>query len=167
MATLTLGVSLFKSYDEGLITVDPSAINNVSGYIKVTFDSLTLTVKDVPSDGLPYNYIPAFISPSGDQVPNFSIVNDPLPGAYGTQNAVINHPCSKTPGTKTYKKKLMIYAVNSGKLDGNANNRPSSNGTTGTKVNVLARAILQKVPDWPCDDDVNATFTFTKTEVLS
>lgn len=166
MATLALSVSLFKSYDEALVTIDPSTVFEKYGHIKVVIDSLAVSVKDVPSDGLPYNYDPAFISPNADQVPKFTVLNEPFPGGYGSNKLIIDHGTSKVSGTKTYTKKLMIFAVNNGKLDGNANKRVSNNGSTGSSLNVLLKAVLQKIPEWPCDDDVTGTVTFTMTTNL-
>lgn len=167
MATAVVSVTLFKKYDEAVITVDASALTGKKGYIKVTIDTLAHTVKDVPSDGLPYNYSPDVVVPTPDQVPNFTVLNDALPGGYGGYNKIIDHPMSKIAGTKTYKGICFIFAVNDGKLDANANTRVSNNGVTGTTFHVLLRAIIQKLDEWPCDDDVIATLTFTKTESLN
>lgn len=167
MATLTLSVTLLKKYDEAVVTIDPSALTGKKGYVVVSLTSLATVVKDIPTDGLPYNYTPTYIGPNGDQVPRFTVKNSPNGGDYGSEHNIIQHPLSKLPGTKTYVDKLFVFAVNDGKLDANASTRPSNNGTTGTNTNLLIRAILEKLPEWPCDDDVTATLTFTKTESLN
>lgn len=99
----------------------------------------------------------------GDSVPEFSVIGTPTYTSYGAPAALVQHPTSKSSSaSRVYDKKKSTYivAVNQGKVDGNARKEPYHSGTAGNQFKVCT-VVLQKKDEWPCDDDVDATLTFT------
>lgn len=131
-----------------VLTVAGASLGTDSGYISHHLISMDVSNIDVPSDA------PEGAEP-GDSVPVFAVVNTPTSPGFGSSANLAMHAVSKTPGTLTYYQRLMIFAVNSGKIDGNG-----SNSQTDTAFASYAEYNLSKVAEWPCDDWVSAAVAF-------
>lgn len=141
--TLTLNVNNVKVQDQGFITEPATTFANKSGYVVAQINDLHLTAIDEP--------IEVNATVPSDSVPLFTVENDKTTSGSFTTQQVINHPTSKVSGDRTYQEKLMVFAINNGKADGNAKNvKASANYMSFLKVT------LQKIANWPCDDWVTA-----------
>lgn len=146
--TLVTSVSKDRKKHEGrIIRSTPSG----QGYYRLQLKKLVTEVTNENED-------------FEDSVPLFSVYNVPSPSSYGVKYPIMQHPTGKGSSvTKTYNPKLaaLIVAVNSDKPDGNMAVVPQNDaGTAADKVHG-AEVCLEKKPEWPCDDDVTATLTYT------
>ena len=146
MSTLALNVNNQKVQDQCFISEPAATYSAKRGYVQATITSLANISIDKPAD---------VTTPAAhDSVPMFTIKNAKSGAAKDI--VLIQHPLAKRSGTRTYTKKLMIFAINSGKVDGNGTNVKA----TTSQVNFLDVQV-QKIKEWPCDDKVDLTLTYT------
>jgi hypothetical protein len=151
VATLALNVNNEKLSDFAMIDYDGATLSGISGFLKVIINSLACVVIDEPKSVEEPNAL--------DGTPVFQIANEK--SVNGGSTVLAGHPTSKISGTRTYTDTLFIFAVNNGKIDANALNFKATENRKH-----LLRAILAKVPQYPCDDEVTATLDYTTSWTL-
>jgi hypothetical protein len=155
--TLSLSLDNVKVKDKAYVGIAASSLSGLNGRVTAQINSLAITSIDKPlsqvtniNPNVPYGAM-------GDSVPVFTVMNEKSDGnVFTIQGVLISHPTSKVSGTKTYVQQFMVFAVNAGKIDGNAKNVNMTNPQALT-----LRCALEKLPDWPCDDTVTATIGYT------
>ncbi len=150
-STLALNVDNKKLSDSSFIQTAASTYSGLNGRVLIQINALDSVVQDIPNDGTDNADVP-------DSVPLFTVTSMKSPVGFGDNVSIINHPQTKVSGTKTYSKMLMIFAVNGGKIDGNATNSKGS-----TNMVTFAECRLAKLPEWPCNDITTGTVHFTNS----
>ncbi len=138
-STITLNVNNLKKKDIGYISGNLADMVDKEGYLLVRIKSSVLTVIDQPINA------PA-PDPAGDYVPLFTIKQ--------LNNIKIQHPTPKISGTRNYPDTRFVIAVNDGVGDANGT---TFNSTAGDLI--AMEAVLEKKPEWPCNDDVTLALT--------
>ncbi len=154
--TLTLSVDNVRLTDNAFVTSAASTFTDKQGYVVAQLNDLHTTVIDEPDD---------VTDPvAGDSVPMFSVINDITPGGSGSTTPLVAHSTTKVSGDKTYDKTLLVFAVNSGQIDANARNVKAT-----TDFKSFLETKLDKLSDYPCDDEVTCIvdYALTFTEVTT
>ncbi len=148
--TLDLAIDNVKTADSVYITEPASTFSGKCGYVIAQINDLHTVVNDRPDDDTLID------APSRtDSVPLFTIVNERTPVGFGKSLELVKHPMTKVSGSKTYDETLLVFAVNNGKVDGNATNVKASDNYAR-----FLRATLQKIQNWTCDDWVDSTLDY-------
>jgi hypothetical protein len=146
--SFTLHVDNVKTDDVGQIMQATSTYTSKNGYVKAQILSLETVAIDAPVNVFVPNGQPTL----NDSVPVVKIVNDP--SGFGSEKPLFNMANTKRSGKRNLINALMVFAVNSGLVDGNANN------IKGAGQASLIVANLNKVQGWPCDDVVDLTIHY-------
>lgn len=147
--TLTLNVNNVKVSDLGTITKPASDFTNKNGYVVAQINDLHTIVIDRPVDVAVPNPV------TTDSVPLFRVFNSVTPRSFGSEQRLIQHGTTKVSGSKTYKEKALVFAINDGKVDGNATNIKAT-----TNYVAFLKAMLDKVGNWQCDDHVTCVVDY-------
>ncbi len=170
-STLTLNVGQFNDEETAYITDAASTFTSKSGRVAVTLRSLVTTGIDRPKWSKALKSIQA-AGNVYDSVPLFTAPCVFTPGSFGAPKVIervwpqklygnlAHHPVTKFSGTKTYdyRDQFFVFAVNDGKVDGNATLLESD-----TSRVAFVAPTLKKLPEWPCDDDVTVVVSYNRT----
>jgi hypothetical protein len=163
--SFTLHVYKNKTFDQGLICNNASGFTPTDGWCAFSAVSLTTTAIDVPTDfDLPEQVtdIQNYFAQAPDSVPQFTLAQAVTPSPNTMQGPLLQHPVTKNSGVKSYPvRSFMMFAMNGGKVDANGSNtKGSATSQSGAQICFLT-ASLQKLPQWPCNDDVTCAFAYT------
>lgn len=148
--TLSFSIDNDKTADSVFITNPSSTYSGHNGRVVVQLNDLHLIAIDKPD---------SVTDPiANDQVPLFVVSNDRSSPGFGTTLPIITHPTSKVGGDKNYVKKLLVYAINNGKVDGNGRNIKATTNTVS-----FMEAKIAKVDQWPCDDYITGILDYALT----
>jgi hypothetical protein len=156
--TAYLDISPGKHSDSGIIGILNSSLGSSNGYIKAWLNAITSTMIDKT---VPYVGDSDPVGLDKDPAPNFAVVSgsaDCAGCAVDGALTMIRHPLAKVAGVKTYSQGLLVFAVNTGKIDGNGMQLKGTNGQAAA-----LKCILEQAPGG--DDTANLavehTITFT------
>lgn len=157
-STFSLAIDNVKTSARNYIGVAASSLTGQNGRILAQINTLAITTIDRPVP-LVTDFAPLPIERPEDYVPFFEVINAKTEtNVFTGQGVLASHPVSKLAGTKTYYQCYMIFAVNTGKVDGNGRNFAMSNSQA-----LMLCCTLYKDPSWPCDDTVTGVVGYTAT----
>jgi hypothetical protein len=162
--SFTLHVYKNKTVDQALLCNNATGFTPTDGYCTFSAVSLTTTAIDVPTDfDLPelQTDIQQWFAQQPDSVPQFTLAPAVTPWPGVMQGPLLQHPVTKNSGAKNYPvRSFMVFAMNGGKVDANGSNfKGGAVSQAGPQICFFIGA-LQKLAQWPCNEDVTAVFTY-------
>jgi hypothetical protein len=151
--TLDLAVNNSRLTDSAYITDQVTTYTSKDGYVVVQLNGIDTSVVDTPIDSK--NATP------NDSVPLFSVTPTTTPG-FTSGVSLVKFPCRKVTGSRIFSQKLMVYAINNGFVDGNGSTVKSAASFPN-----FMRVDLMKLPNWPCDDNVDVTLHYSCVPTVS